>query len=271
MRERLRIGEVARLVGVTPKTVRHYEKIGLLPDADRSESGYRLYSANDLLRLHRVKRLRSLGLSLQQVRSVLGEGDRESSLRTTLGALRTQVETEISRLEERRRRIDETLAREDLEAADASPSFERAMELLGEHLSGVSETALGQEKKLWSLLDAFEWPEGYEQENEELFRYYAEHPEEYRELVAVGERLAALVDVPEEDPEVERVARELWSYFEKYPPPEYLQRSSWSSEGPIGQTLAGLTMSVFSPAQRRVMALLVERAQAEGKEDFGGG
>lgn len=44
MRERLRIGEAARLVGVTPKTVRHYEKIGLLPKAERSESGYRLYS-----------------------------------------------------------------------------------------------------------------------------------------------------------------------------------------------------------------------------------
>ena len=64
MRERLRIGEAARLVGVTPKTVRHYEKIGLLPAAERSESGYRLYAANDLLRLNRVKRLRSLGLSL---------------------------------------------------------------------------------------------------------------------------------------------------------------------------------------------------------------
>ena len=51
------------------------------------------------------------------------------------------------------------------------------------------------------MLDAFEWPEGYEEENEELFRYYAEHPEEYREIVAVGERLAALAHAPEEDRE----------------------------------------------------------------------
>ena len=266
MRDRLRIGEVARLAGVTAKTVRHYEKIGLLPPAERSGSGYRLYSANDLLRLHRIKKLRSLGLSLRQVRSVLGEGAGELSLRTTLNALREDVQTEITRLEERRRRIDEALSREDPEAAEASPSFERALELLGEHLSGVSASALEQEKKLWSVLDAFEWPEGYEQENEELFRYYAEHPEEYRELVAVGERLAALADVPEEDPEVERVAEELWSYFEKNPPPENLERSAWASQDPIGETLVGLTMSVFSPAQRRVMTLLVERAEAEGKE-----
>ena len=265
MRDRLRIGEVARLVGVTPKTVRHYEKIGLLPHAERSEAGYRLYSADDLLRLHHVKKLRSLGLSLRQVRSVLGEADGELSLRTTLTALRTEVEAQITRLEERRRRIDETLAREDLEATEASPSFERAMELLGEHLSGISESALEQEKRLWSVLDAFEWPEGFEEENEQMFRCYAEHPDEYRKLVAVGERLATLVDVSEGDPEVERVADELWSYFEKNPPPEPLERSAWASQDPIGQTLAGLTMSVFSPAQRRVMALLAERAEREGE------
>ena len=52
------------------------------------------------------------------------------------------------------------------------------------------------------MLDAFEWPEGYEEKNEELFRYYAGHPEEYREIVALGERLAALAHAPEEDPEI---------------------------------------------------------------------
>ena len=269
MRERLRIGELARLVGVTPKTVRHYEKIGLLPAAERSESGYRLYAANDLLRLNRVKRLRSLGLSLRQVRSVLGEGESELSLKTTLEALRTEVEAEMVRLKERRRLIDGALSREGLEA-ETSPSFERAMELLGEHLSGVDESVLEQDKKLWSVLDAFEWPEGYEEKNEELFRYYAEHPEEYGEIVAVGERLAALAHAPEEDPEVERVARELWSYLERYPPPEDLMGSQWSSQDPVEHTLAELVLSVLSPAQRRVMALLAERAEAEERGAPGG-
>jgi len=154
--------------------------------------------------------------------------------------------------------------------AKTSSSFQRAVELLEEHLSGVSESALEQDKELWSVLDAFEWPEGYEEENEELFRYYAEHPEEYVEMVALGERLAALADVPEEDPEVERVAQELWSFFEKYPLPEDLAGSSWSSQDPIGQTLAELTLSAFSPAQQRVMALIVERAEAEEQGAPGG-
>jgi DNA-binding transcriptional MerR regulator len=64
LRERLRIGEVAKLLGVTPKTVRHYEKVGLIKEPERSEAGYQLYRADDLLRLHRIKRLRSLGVPL---------------------------------------------------------------------------------------------------------------------------------------------------------------------------------------------------------------
>ncbi len=79
MRGRLRIGEVAKLLGVTPKTVRHYEEVGLLKQPERTEAGYRLYSADDLLRLHRIKRLRSLGLSLTQVKGVLGEPRRSNA------------------------------------------------------------------------------------------------------------------------------------------------------------------------------------------------
>ena len=206
MRERLRIGEAARLVGVTPKTLRHYEKMGLLKEAERSESGYRLYSANDLLRVQRVKKLQSLGLALRQVGSVLGEENRELSLRNILKALRAEVDSEIERLQDRQRLLDEMLSREGLETTATSPTFDKAMELLGEHLVDIDERALEQEKKFWSTLDAFEWPEGHDEENEKMFRYYAEHPGEYRELILVGECVAALVDLPEEDPEVEEVA-----------------------------------------------------------------
>ena len=267
MRERLRIGEVARLVGVTPKTVRHYEKIGLLKQPERSDSGYRLYSADDLLRLHRVKKLRSLGLSLTRVRAVLGDGDQERSLREILKTLRAEVEAEMALLEERRRRIEELLSGDDLEKAEASPSFEKVMDLLGEQLSGVDERTLDQERKFWSVLDAFEWPEGYDEENEKLFRYYAERPEEYRDLLVVGESLAALADLPEDAPEVEKVTGQLFGYFEKYPPPDYLQSSPWATEDPIGRTMMELMLSSMSPAQQRAMTLLGELMDARDEGD----
>ena len=73
MREGFRIGEATRLVGVTAKALRHYEKVGLLKEAERSESGYRLCSANGLLCPQRVKKLQSLGRSLRQVGSALGD------------------------------------------------------------------------------------------------------------------------------------------------------------------------------------------------------
>ncbi|QIN81228.1 MerR family transcriptional regulator [Rubrobacter tropicus] len=269
MRERLRIGEVARLVGVTPKTVRYYEKIGLLKEVDRSGSGYRLYSADDLLRLQRVRKLQSLGLSLRQVGSVLGEGRSEASLRDILKALRAGVDSEIGSLKERRRLLDEMLSRDELETAGPSPTFERAMELLGKHLVGLDEKTLEQEKKLWSILDAFEWPEDYDQGNERLFRYYADHPGEYRDLLVVGERLSSLADLPEDDPRVVEVAEELVAYFEKYPPPEYLGNPPWTADDPTGRTMIELMLSSMSPAQQRVMALIGEWAEAGEKEDAG--
>lgn len=270
MRERLRIGEVAKLVGVTPKTVRHYEKIGLLKQAERSGSGYRLYSADDLLRLHRVRRLQSLGLSLKRVRDVLGEADGDRPLRDILKTLRAEVESEMSLLEERRRRIDKVLSGEGPAQDEPAPSFERAMDLLGEHLSGVSGKTLEQERRFWSILDAFEWPEGYEEGNERLFRHYAEHPGEYRDLVKVGERLSALADLPEDDPMVEEVAGELAAYFEKYPPPEYPEDSPWAAGDPIGRTMTELMVSSMPPAQQRVMTLLGELADARHEGEAGG-
>jgi DNA-binding transcriptional MerR regulator len=69
----LRIGDVARLVGTTPRTIRYYEEIGLLPPAGERESGqHRVYGEDDVERLREALRLKSLlGLSLDELREVL--------------------------------------------------------------------------------------------------------------------------------------------------------------------------------------------------------
>ncbi len=77
MRERLHIGEVAALVGVSPKTIRYYHEVGLLAEPERTDVGYRLYTAQDLLRLQRIRCLRALGLSLDRIKEILGKPDRE--------------------------------------------------------------------------------------------------------------------------------------------------------------------------------------------------
>lgn len=68
---RFRIGEFARLAGVTVRALRHYDHEGLLRPADVSPSGYRLYAPGQLATLRRILSLRALGCSLDEVRAVL--------------------------------------------------------------------------------------------------------------------------------------------------------------------------------------------------------
>jgi MerR family transcriptional regulator, repressor of the yfmOP operon len=72
---RLRIGEVADLVGVTARTIRYYEELGLLDDSgalgDRAKGSHRLFSAADVARLQELVRLRDLlGLTLDELREL---------------------------------------------------------------------------------------------------------------------------------------------------------------------------------------------------------
>jgi MerR family transcriptional regulator, repressor of the yfmOP operon len=69
---KLRIGQVALRSGVTPRTIRYYEELGLLPASDREQGKHRTYVESDIERLKEVTRLRDLlGLSLDELRSVV--------------------------------------------------------------------------------------------------------------------------------------------------------------------------------------------------------
>ena len=79
----LRIGEVARLVGTTPRTIRYYEEIGLLPASEERETGrHRLYTESDVERLRELLRLKHLlGVSLEELKALVEAEDARAALR----------------------------------------------------------------------------------------------------------------------------------------------------------------------------------------------
>jgi DNA-binding transcriptional MerR regulator len=70
----LKVGELAKHSGLTVRTLHHYDEIGLLKPSGRSESGYRLYSRDDVARLHGIQALRQLGLALADIAAMLEKG-----------------------------------------------------------------------------------------------------------------------------------------------------------------------------------------------------
>jgi DNA-binding transcriptional MerR regulator len=69
--KRLRIGELAAAVGLTPQTIRFYETRGLLGPSERAGKGYRYYGEEEVARLKKLQALQALGLSLDDIAHVL--------------------------------------------------------------------------------------------------------------------------------------------------------------------------------------------------------
>ncbi len=84
--DNLRIGDVARLVGTTPRTIRYYEEIGLLADAPARPSGqHRIYSQAEVERMREVMRLKDLlGVSLEELKTLLTAEDARAEVRAQL-------------------------------------------------------------------------------------------------------------------------------------------------------------------------------------------
>lgn len=71
----LKIGELAKRCNINKETIRYYEKIGLIPEPERTESGYRQYSSELSVRLSFIKRMQELGFSLHEIDQLLSIAD----------------------------------------------------------------------------------------------------------------------------------------------------------------------------------------------------
>ncbi len=94
----MRIGELADRFGINPKTIRFYESVGLLPEPDRTSSGYRQYSGIDVDRLTFIKTAQRLGMTLDEIREILAFRDRGQP---PCGYVRAVLNQQVAELDQR--------------------------------------------------------------------------------------------------------------------------------------------------------------------------
>lgn len=92
------IGELGERLGVNTKTIRYYESIGLVPEPERTASGYRVYDEGDVERLVFIKAAQRLGLALDEVREILGLRERGEA---PCGYVRGLISQELADIDRR--------------------------------------------------------------------------------------------------------------------------------------------------------------------------
>jgi len=100
------IGELANLVGMSPRTIRYYEEIGLLNSVKRIEGGKRVYTDRDIQRLKFIKRLKHLGLTLSEMHELEDIYQIHRTNRKVLPRLLELLDNHVGKIDERIQNLD---------------------------------------------------------------------------------------------------------------------------------------------------------------------
>lgn len=263
----IKISDFTKLTGSTLKTIKYYHKIGLLQEPERSPGGYRLYGPAELTRMQLIKRLKSLGLDLKLIKEILGDMHNSRTLQEVLQSLRTELLNEKKTLEERVAKIELLLSEDEVvldENTFESPSFRMVKEILGQdQINQYMQTCpevYEQQRKLFGILDDFQWGQDYREILLSLARYFKAHPEKYQMALDRAKRLARLDQLSEDDPEVEALARETVEIMKSIP---LLDGVNQSLSKAMESLFNGIAAGVLSPARMKHKQL-VEQYLREG-------
>ncbi len=157
------VQQFAKLAGVTVRTLHHYDRLGLLSPNHRSESGYRLYTNQDMVRLERIMVLRYLGLPLKQIAVLLSEThsvnqddhDVANLLRTQAVVLRERREqmSRVIRAVEAAEQSLDTVQQPDwklFQTIIQEVSMQDNTEWTKKYYSEAGQQAVEERKALWS-------------------------------------------------------------------------------------------------------------------------
>ncbi|QDY76524.1 MerR family transcriptional regulator [Streptomyces qinzhouensis] len=255
----MRIGEVAALVGVTPRTVRHYHHLGLFPEPGRLSNGYRDYGLRHAVVLARIRRLTELGLGLAEVRDVLAD-DAGRELVEVLEELDEDLARQAAELTRRRTRLAGLIARAREGGLPVEgPVSPELAGLLGALPPGESAMAAKDRGHL-ALLDTVLAQE----ERERLFAALAPLADGGRaaRIHELYERLDALADADPGDPRIVPLGDALAACM----PDELIAALS---EGPLpsgSDTFGRAFLDDFPPAQSAVVHRMLSVLDARRRE-----
>lgn len=250
----MRIGELAALVGVSTRTVRHYHHRGVLPEPERQSNGYREYGLREAVFLARIRRLVELGLSLDEIHDVLAD-DRGRELREVLQELDGDLARQQERIHAKRQRLAGLLGVAELDADSAiSPEMATVLRDLPADGSEFGEL----DRTFLTVLDAHVDPTERAGLSE-LFKPLTD-PEARARGRDINARMDELADADPDDPRVRALASDLADHL----PEEMVAALINSLRDPSTSHWLKTMSRELSTAQARVFERLVAMLKERG-------
>lgn len=224
MKNQILIGDFVKLTNSTLKTVLYYHKIGLLNEPKRSNSGYRLYGAEELNQMRMIKHLKNLGLDLKKIKEILGYAKDNKNITEVLKSLHCELLTERKKIDEQISKI-ETLLNKQVEDVEEtlfeSSSFRAITETLDqdqfENYKKSHEELFNQQRNIFGVMDDFQWGKNYKENFSEMAKYFKLNPKKYEIALELGNRLSKLKYMEVDDPEIEKLAKEGAEFIKNEP------------------------------------------------------
>lgn len=264
-----RTGQFARRASVTLRTLRYYDRVGLLCPRRHTEAGYRLYTDEDLLRLQQILALKFLGFSLQEIQACLNVGPQH--LAEVLSQQKAMLEEKRRRLDSVLRAIEETeqlveAGRCDWEAIAGVIrviQMEQSNEWIRQHfteeqlrkMDELSRSSYSPEAQRKLAERSGAWTEADQQRAQEQWMHVAT---EARRLAAAGADPAGpeaqalarfkcdlLAAFTQRDPEVEAGLNRFWEQFRAMPPEQQPFDASPFDAGVAGNALLEQAMEIY--------------------------
>ncbi len=264
----MRIGQLADLLRVSTKTIRHYHKLGLMPKANRSKKGYRLYGVADVYRLKIILRLKELGFSLSDIGGILQAKDADAALKKQLELLAEDLTAKIEGFSQQLQQVHDlmeasaTLKHIERPARDAPHVSEILMEISMVYPENVSDFAQQVDEQLLARLEEFNWGVGAREYWMALTQTLST---EGNYLSVLGRHLQQAVDLEVGDPRLELMAHEIAAALN---PPASLPEAPPLDEpvqAVFRQVLSDSIHAILNPAQLRLLGLIQIELRAEGK------